>query len=546
MDIKISSENGILDDYSQVVDDYSHFLAHLHDGFAARAANAVLFTTDADDLMSTFLAALPEDERQQYTCHACRRFVNDFGRLVIVDANGERSAAMWSPEGAPPLFRAPIAALQKRVLAARITGLFVGDSNTWGQPVTGRWRHMYVSAPARLVRRPTALLSNSQYMAAKLEEYSLLQRSLAEIPAAPAYEAHRLLTSDRLFRSEKCIGIAKWFDDLHQRRAATKDARKRDAIVWYAVATAPPGFAHVKNTMIGTLIEDIIAEVPFDEMKRKFDAKMNPLQYQRPQALPAAGNLDQAEKLVGALGVARSLARRYARMDDIEAIWKPAELATEARDGSSGSVFGHLKPKNAQAGLTTATLPETTLTWEKFRRTVLPDAAKIEMLVPYNATSFFAFVTAADLDAPPILQWDTEARRNPVNWYVYSGGSMASQWRLVPGTYVPVNAISTQPSGWNPDLPGDHHGDGAYFTLQGARDSHNLTSALFPEVLKTEFREIRSSIEAYSRSRVLGGAEEADACGLCFQKSNKSWPTATIRVTDRRGGRALYRLDRWD
>ncbi|HPY41469.1 MAG TPA: hypothetical protein PLM98_13185, partial [Thiolinea sp.] len=40
-----------------------------------------LFSTDAPELWPLFLNNLPEDVRQEYTCSACRHFVNHFGQL---------------------------------------------------------------------------------------------------------------------------------------------------------------------------------------------------------------------------------------------------------------------------------------------------------------------------------------------------------------------------------------------------------------------------------------------------------------------------------
>ena len=47
---------------------------------------------------------------------------------------------------------------------------------------------------------------------------------------------------------------------------------------------------------------------------------------------------------------------------------------------ASGGVFGHLTPKAKPAN--PLTLPQQTMTWEKFARTVLPDAISIEAQVP--------------------------------------------------------------------------------------------------------------------------------------------------------------------
>ena len=144
------------------------------------------------------------------------------------------------------------------------------------------------------------------------------------------------------------------------------------------------------------------------------------------------------------------------------------------------------------------------------------------------------------MDAPPIIQWDSPDQRNPFSWYVYMRGSPAMQWGLKAGL-VDVTGICNIPSMWNHESK--HQGTGVLFVLDGAKDSNykGVGNALFPEILKSDLREIRSTIEAYSKSAELSGYEEASACGLLFNDRSN---VAVQVVTDL--GCATYNIDRWD
>jgi hypothetical protein len=166
--------------------------------------------------------------------------------------------------------------------------------------------------------------------------------------------------------------------------------------------------------MVGTLLEDLSAGLPFETVKKRFDDKMHPLQYQRPQAAPSAGNIQQAEEAIAKLGLAPALERRFATLADVQLTWKPRT----DKPGKAGSVFGHLQPKDA-ARATDLQLPDRTLTWIKFRDTILPTAEKMELMVPSSSSAFSALVTAVHPDAPPLIQWDSPEQRNPVTWYFY-------------------------------------------------------------------------------------------------------------------------------
>jgi hypothetical protein len=333
------------------------------------------------------------------------------------------------------------------------------------------------------------------------------------------------------------FGPAQWLHDLHVAIDGVRGPA-RSNLVWRAVATAPAGVCHPRSSMIGTLLEDIAAGMEFGEISRRFAAKMHPLQYQRPQAPPTAGNIAQAEKLVEQLGIQPSLSRRFARLEDIETIWTPKpKPETPATNG----VFGHLKPKGESAP-SQLIVPPATMTWDKFTRTVLPTADRIEFYAPHGPGAYTALVTAANADAPPILQWDRPERRNPVSWYVYSGGSTPEQWGLASGRWHTVAAITLKPPMWG-DGGFGHQGKAAILILEGARDSRNTSAALFPEILKADLRAIRATIEAYSRSATLEGAEEQSANGIMLDQGSK-W-NALVRVHSGRM-HADYRLDRWD
>lgn len=417
-------------------DQYQQLLAHIRDRFtAATKGQRALYSTNATGMFDTLLAALPADRRQHYTCNACRRFVDRFGGLVTIGVDGAQTPILWTEAGAPPFFRAALASLARAVGRAKVDGVFLCSDATWGMPQNKSdkapfvWRHMAVTPDRALIHRPTALLTTGQVMAEKVQDYGILCRGLAEFPIDVVRQAHALLTNGQLYRSEKCIGVAKWLLDLHEARAATKSTAVRDNLTWRAVATAPAGFCHVRSSMIGTLLEDVAAGLAFADVKRRFDEKMSPANYQRAQAAPSAGNIAQAERVVATLEAAGALERRYATIDEVQRIWQPA--APKA-DAPTGSVFGHLAPKGKPAAAAPMVVPAQTMTWEKFRRTVLPTATTAEVQVPPTVDRFMALVTASKADAPPILQWDAEGRRNPVSWY-YAGGIDAEIKRRVLG-----------------------------------------------------------------------------------------------------------------
>lgn len=520
-----------------------HFDGHVHrmqDRLISCLENfsRVLFTTDASGLFDAYLDAFPESCRQHFNCHACRRFIETYGGLVAINEDGGVFSPFWSVEAVEP-YAEPFAAILNKVLAAKITGAFYSNEGSLGIPRAGGWTHLAVTLPPAYTGLHKMTLTAGQARAEKREDFGNVMRALDEFSSEDLAQAVRILEADALYRAEHLLGAVQWLAKVQDILRGTKNHRTREALLWRAVGLAPAGFCHPRSGMLGALLEDIQARLPFEEIKRRFEDKMHPLRYQRPQAAPAAATIAQAEKLVEQMGISASLKRRFAQVGEIEAIWRPT--SPRAQEAPSG-VFGHLAPKgqDAQAGIE---LPAKTMTWEKFQRTVLPEAESIEFFAPHGNANYTAMTTASDPAAPPILQWDTPEHRNPIAWYVYHGGRRAETFGLAGGVYHKVTAIALQPTAWN-GSKSTHHGESVTFCLEGCRDVENNGGlALFPECMKSELHGVRSVIEAFSRQGRIEETTGPLASGIRLQKGATS--LGRFRVTTK-GQRAVYDLDRWD
>jgi len=519
--------------YSDVV--YHEYIERMNANFTERMKDGKtpLFKTNAEGLFDTFLDALPQENRQYHTCSCCRQFVSRFGDLVTINDDGTFESAIWLQEDTPDYYRQAVDAMKRHVLRSKVVSPFLSSEAMWGTPVTGVWKHYAIKPPSGMLFK-RGILSAGQKMAEKREDFKTVMYALNEFTQPMIEQALKLLKTDSLYRSEKVLGAAEWLYELHVARAK---ARVPANVIWRAVATAPAGFCHPRSSMIGTLLEDIAAGMDYSDIAARFKAKMSPLLYQRPQAAPSAGTIAQAEKIVEQLGVARSLERRFAYVEELQSIWTPAKERTAVQ---SGGVFGHLTPKDATK-IDDLKMPAITMTWDKFSRTVLPTAEKISFFVQLSRANFTAYTTAVHADAPPILAWDNEEQRNPVSTYLWSGGSLPSQWGLSAG-FVDVTAVTYRPNMWfNGNYP--NQSQGVTFILKGAQESRNAGLALFPEIMKSEFHSIRSVIEAYSNRGQIAGMTEGTACGILLDKGS-NW-NFLFRVTTA-GQTVDYKLDRWD
>jgi hypothetical protein len=352
--------------------EYRAFLSRIRARFELRTDDGArpVFLTDAEGLWSVYLDSFTDPANQQYhNCSACRKFIERYGDLAVVEEDGSVRSALWHEEDAPQEYAMAVAQLEKAVRRAKIVSPFLSRDPVLGLPESGGWAHLSIAPPAAM-RYAGVVLKPRQAMAEKREDFTTVMHALNEFTLPMIETAVSLLKSDHLYSSERVLGQAEWLHKLHVARAGANGYGKA-AVVWLAIAKAPSGLCHPRSSMIGTLLEDIAAGMEFSDIAKRFADKMHPLRYQRPQALPTAGNIAQAEKLFTQLGLAPALDRRIARIDEIPLLWSPK--AEEHPAPAAGGIFSHLKTK-AAAATWSPSIPAITMTAEKFLREVAADA----------------------------------------------------------------------------------------------------------------------------------------------------------------------------
>jgi len=506
-----------------------------------------LFKTDAKDLFYRYLNHLPEEARSHYTCMCCKSFIKRYGDLVIVDENGSTIPVMWKlTDDVPTIFQEAIESMEREVAKAQIKDVFIPEQTLLGIPTTGEWNHFYVNAPEELVNTKLTLTAG-QVMASKLEDRKNLKNSLNEekFKLTNIKEALRLIDSEQLDGAEMFKNRLDWFKGVKEMYSETKHDIVRENLIWKAVATAPDGYCSMRNSMPGTIMSDIHEGLSFDSIKDKLKDKMidsdtGRSKYMRAEGPASSGNIERAEEIIEAYGTRDSFVRRFARKEDIPVfIWEPKEQeVVEETDTLFGRLKNHGGEKDTENS--SVVLPTITMTWVKFTEKVLPTAINLEYYVNRRTlANYCALTTAQNMDAPPIIKWDTIERRNPLTSYIHTQGSRAATWNLTQG-YTKVTGICERPVNFFEEKEQPTR----ILLLEGAKDTSlrdQLGMALFPNNLKSEYHEVRSTMEEISNTGKMLGYEEASACGIMFRRD---W-YAKLRVTSENGVQE-YQIDRWD
>jgi hypothetical protein len=485
---------------------YEQFLLGIREAFNAGALP--FFTVKTDGLWNVYLSNIPEDVRSTYNCNTCRHFIERFGGLISIDeSTGETKSVIWDPKhGMPDVLRESVQRLKLEVESLPVEDVFVTSKNRLGVAETDDFKHPYVDVPDRLVYHDA--LTTSQVQAQRREDIKTLCLALASYKIEDFIALVRLFRSEAVRRHEKFAAHATWLYSL-KRLDESRSTRYRRNKIWCAIATGSEGWSHVRSSVLGTMLDDLAVGVPIPTVIERFNEKLDPTTYQRPQA-PKAGNILQAEKKFEQLGLESALARRFARLDEVQALWTPTPAKPKS---STGGIFGDLKARG-EAELEQK-MPAARMSWAKFERTALAFVDRIDVLVP-GYGNFVALTTSVDPDARPIIRWDREDRRNPVSHYLYSTLSPASQWKLIPGWH-PCATISKTSCAW---FDGRDDYPGRLFFLDGAIDTAISNSALFPEVLRSDLHDVRSVVEAWSNTHKLQIEVEHAASALSLDDSH--------------------------
>ena len=532
-------------------DDFDAFVLRINERF--NALTGPIFETDATGLYEAYLSGFPEGTARQYhSCNCCKQFIERFGSLAVVEDTGMLVSAIWDGVNVPDHYKVAIAKMAHTVRRAKLTKPFLSAERQYGQFASGAngdgnlWTHFAIKPAAARVYRGPATVTAFAAASLKREELGSVLQAMSEYSKETCDTALRLLKNDQLGNSDAVLGQAQFLVDLHAITAPNALGRN---LVARAVAAAPSGFCHPRASMIATLLDDIQAGKTFEQAQARWNAKMHPLAYQRPTAAPSAGAIKAAEEAFVKLGAASALRRRYATTADIqELLWAAAPPDMTAQP--AGGIFSSVKAKGVDAKPMSMRAPAITITWDKFARTVLVDADKIELWADHNLMNLVTFTAAADPDSVPMLQWDSADRRNTVSFFGYSSmheaGSQPHSFDLQASKFYEITGITPHPHQWRGGVF-EHQGAGVILLIDGARDTRHASkqSAIFPSNLRAEYHGMRQVIERFSAANTLEGFDGEHLCGLCITSGFKGGRHTLLRVTT--GGVATeYKIDRWD
>lgn len=374
-----------------------------------RMRNSPLFRTDVEKelLWLTYLESFPAGtnpkmrERTEYDCSACRGFIKAVGSVVAV-IDGQL-VSLWDVD-VPYPYNVVAAALSELVKGAPIKNVLLHDQATVGvdknhQEIGGAvltWTHFHIVLPQSCVSRDRG----TAYGAAQSTR-DVFQRALEEITLDALDTVIDLIAQGSLYRGEEHLATVQSF--LKQKKAyiAAKSDRERELLTWQQGLS--PAITHVRNSAIGTLLDDLAKGTPLDDAVRMFESKVAPANYKRPKAPVTKAMIERAKKTVEELGYASALDRRFARAEDIT-VNNVLFANRDARKAMNADVFDTLVSETRPSTKSLEKVEEVPI--DVFVETILPKATALELLFENrHAGNLVNLVAPADPRAKLLFKW---------------------------------------------------------------------------------------------------------------------------------------------
>lgn len=282
-----------------------------------RMQQGKLFRTGATGLWANYLGAFPPgtnpilNVRTEHDCACCRQFIRDVGNVV----NSEM-VSIWDVEAGE--YQPIVDALSRAVKSQPIVDVFLHDSRVAGvdknfQQVVDRvqtWTHFFVNIRGEHVLKREAIPTRLSELRSARDVFA---RSLAEIKPEAVSTVLDLLGT--IYRGEEHRGLVTSFGAVQAKWLA-------GAFIEWSETGA---LAHIRNTVIGTLLVDLSEGKDIEAAVGAYEAKVAPMNYKRPTALVTQGMIDKAKATLTELGLVSALERRFTVMDDLSVnnlIWR--------------------------------------------------------------------------------------------------------------------------------------------------------------------------------------------------------------------------------
>lgn len=373
--------------------------------------NLYVVGVPGDEVFASYLGAFPEGsnpifrERTEHDCSCCKIFIRGVANVV----DGARNT-IWdhAARKAPYPYNEVAAALATRLATAPIVDVFVVEESRFGAQQTRslgpdgtveRWNHFHTGEIPRRFRPARPDQVRGEYRTT----VQVFRRGLEELAPEALETVLSLIDANTLYRGTEHRRAVLGFQKIQQQY---RDAEDGELFVW---THASDQAARFRNSVIGTLVQDLSSGMDVERAVRNFETKVAPQNYKRTTAVITPGMVRKAMETIDELGLEPALERRFARIDDIsvnDVLWVDNGVKPLMKGGIGGVLMDHVEETRSLDGDDTHAEE---IGVEDFVARVLPEATAMELLFKGEHLGHLMSLTAPIHPQPKqLFRWDND------------------------------------------------------------------------------------------------------------------------------------------
>lgn len=364
---------------------------------------------DKQEIWQLYLNSFPDGtnpiykERTEHDCNCCKNFIRDVGGVVIITDG--KLTSIWDcfdKTFIPDHYRTVAKALSEYVKTRSIKRIFSHHSNEAGMEVShqqledGRvavWEHFHCKVPKRFVKISPSILGEVE------STVKVFNRGIHEITFDAITMVLDLIQSKTLYRGEEFKASLNAFLKLKNKYKTLE--QPTDLFFWENYRQKG---ARIRNTVIGTLLQDLSENCDLEKAVRSYEQKVAPTNYKRPTALITKRMVEDAMKTIKELDIEPAFNRRFAVASDLSVnnvLYADRSTASVMKDHNLMSTL--LKEVKVSTNYDKAE----EITIEDFIKNIVPNTHTMELLLENkHASSLISLIAAQDESTPNIFQWD--------------------------------------------------------------------------------------------------------------------------------------------
>lgn len=378
-----------------------------------------IIDTDKDTLFGLYLASFPDGTnpiyltRTEHDCNCCKQFIRNIGNVVVIDKNTHELDSVWNVKGLPYPYDIVAAEMHKYVVGQHIKSSWFTPERSYGKPSTNQlmpdgktvktWKHFSGDVPAKALSAAPDRLRGEKDMTAQV-----FRRGLEELTDEAMQTVLDLIRENSLYRGQEHLNNIKAFSLMASYYKSLPNDKAKNLFIWENINNPA---ARLRNTAIGTLLQDLSAGVDIETSVKSYETKVAPENYKRTTALITPAMVKAATKTIADLGLEPQLQRRLANISDVSVnnvLWVDRSSKAHMQSGLEQLLMGQTKASATKKKATSVN--EISIT--DFIQTVVPTATEMELQFTGNHVGNLMTLTTRSSersdDDVPLFKWDND------------------------------------------------------------------------------------------------------------------------------------------